>query len=44
MWRCELGAIAPGATRVVRLRVHGAGPVTGDLIATAEAADDGYLS
>ena len=42
MWRCALGVIAPGASRVVRLRVHGTGPVTGDLIAIAVAADDGY--
>jgi hypothetical protein len=43
-YRCELGPLAPGATRVVSLRVHGAVPVTGDINATAEAADDGYLA
>jgi hypothetical protein len=42
--RCELGTIAPGATRAVSLRVHGAGPVTGSISAVAEAADDGYLA
>jgi len=43
-YRCEMGALAPGATRAVTLRVHGAVPVTGDINATAEAADDGYLA
>ena len=42
--RCELGALAPGSTRAVSLRVHGAAPVTGSISATAEAADDGYLA
>ncbi len=42
MWRCALGVIEPGASRVVRMRVHGTGPVTGDLIAIAVAADDAY--
>ena len=40
----SLGALAPGATQVVSLRLHGAVPVTGDINATAEAADDGYLA
>ena len=44
IWRCALGSLAPGASRVVRLRVHGTGPVTGDLIAVAVAADDGYTA
>ena len=44
LWRCTLGTIAPGASRVVRLRAHGVGPVTGDLIAIAVAADDGYTA
>ena len=44
LWRCALGAIAPGTSRVVRLRVHGTGPVTGDLIAMAVANDDGYTT
>jgi hypothetical protein len=43
-WHCALGAIAPGASRAVRLRIHGTGPVTGDLIAIAVAADDGYTA
>jgi hypothetical protein len=41
-WRCEIGGLAPGATRLVRLRVHGARPVTSDINAVATAADDGY--
>ena len=44
LWRCELGAIAPGTSRGVRLRVHGARPVTGDLIAVAVTSDDGYTA
>jgi len=44
LWRCTLGVIAPGASRVVRLRVHGTSPVTGDLIAIAVAADDAYTA
>ena len=44
IWRCALGSLAPGTSRVVRLRVHGTGPVTGDLIAVAVAADDGYAA
>jgi Reprolysin (M12B) family zinc metalloprotease/Domain of unknown function DUF11 len=43
-YRCELGALAPGTTRSVSLRLHGAVPVTGDISAIAEAADDGYLT
>jgi uncharacterized protein DUF11 len=43
-YRCELGALAPGASRSVSLRVHGAAPAVGDISATAEAADDGYLT
>jgi hypothetical protein len=42
--RCELGALAPGATRAVQLRVHGASPVTADIDATVEAAGDDYLA
>ncbi len=43
-FRCELGALAPGATRTVSLQLHGAVPVAGDINATAEAASDGYLT
>ena len=43
-WRCELGALAPGASSAVRLRIHGARPVTGDVNASAAAADDGYAA
>ena len=42
--RCELGAMVPGSTRAVSLRVHGAGSVTGGISATAEAANDAYLT
>jgi hypothetical protein len=42
-YRCNLGALAPGASRVVTLRVHGSVPVTGEISATAEAENDGYL-
>ncbi len=42
IWRCVLGNLPPGSSRIVRLRLHGTGPVTGDLIAIAAAADDGY--
>jgi hypothetical protein len=44
LWRCELGSLAAGASLPVRLRVHGARPVTGDIIAIATAADDGYTA
>jgi hypothetical protein len=44
IWRCTLGTLAPGSSRVVRLRVHGTGPVTGDLIAIAVASNDGYAA
>jgi hypothetical protein len=43
-WRCELGAMAPGSTRIVRLRVHGSRAVNTDVFATAAAADDGYTA
>ncbi|HEU5136923.1 MAG TPA: M12 family metallo-peptidase [Steroidobacteraceae bacterium] len=42
--RCELGALAPGATRAVSLRVHGAAPVSGSIGAAVEAAGDAYLA
>jgi hypothetical protein len=41
-WRCEIGALAPGASHGVRLRVHGTRPVNADVHATVEADDDGY--
>ncbi len=44
LWRCELGSLAPGATRTVRLRLHGVRPVTGDIIAVAIAADDKFTA
>jgi hypothetical protein len=44
IWRCALGSFAAGATRVVRLRVHGVSPVTGDISASVAAIDDDYLA
>ncbi len=40
LWRCELGALAPGALRVVRLRVHASGPFNGDVMASLVTDDD----
>jgi hypothetical protein len=42
LWRCELGPLAAGASRVVRLRLHGTAPVAADIMASAIAANDGY--
>ncbi len=42
MYRCELGAIAPGTTRAVRMKAHAAQPVTTRINASAEAPGDGY--
>jgi hypothetical protein len=44
LWRCELGPLAAGASREVRLRVHGSAPLVADIVASALAADDGYSS
>jgi hypothetical protein len=41
-WRCDLGALAPGGTRVVRLRVRSERAVSVDINASAEAPGDGY--
>ena len=41
-WRCDLGALAPGASHGIRLRVRGTRPVNADVHATVEADDDGY--
>jgi len=43
-WRCALEAIAPGAARLVRMRVSGATAATVDVSAVAEVADDGYVN
>jgi hypothetical protein len=43
-FRCDLGALASGATRGVQLRVHALRPVSASINATAEAADDGYTN
>ncbi|HUQ12583.1 MAG TPA: M12 family metallo-peptidase [Steroidobacteraceae bacterium] len=42
VWRCALGALAPGEFRVVKLRIHAVAPTTGDIAAVAVTADDGY--
>ena len=42
VWRCELGVVPPGATRVVRLRAHASVPMSGDVSAVAITSDDGY--
>ena len=41
-WRCDIGALPAGASRSVRLRVHGTRTVNADVHATVEADDDGY--
>jgi catechol 2,3-dioxygenase-like lactoylglutathione lyase family enzyme len=41
-WRCEIGALPPGASHGVRLRVHGTRPVNADVHANVETPDDGY--
>ena len=41
-WRCALGPVAPGASRLVRVRVLGTRAANVDIHAMAEAADDGY--
>lgn len=43
VWRCALGALAPGEARVVRLRFHATAPTSGDIAAVAVVDDDGYL-
>jgi hypothetical protein len=42
VWRCALGAIAPGEARVVRLRFHATAATTADISAVAVTTDDGY--
>lgn len=42
--RCELGPLAPGASRTVVLRVRGTGPVATDVVASALAMGDGYVA
>ena len=41
-WRCTLGAVAPGSTRLVRVRVQGTRSGTVDINAVAETESDGY--
>ena len=42
-WRCELGALGAGRhARWCGCACTARAPVTGDIIAIAEAADDGY--
>ena len=42
MYRCELGAIAPGGSRMVKLKAHAAVPLSINISASAEAPGDGY--
>jgi len=41
-WRCVLGPLAPGESRVVRMRVRGLTVGNVDVQSMAEAANDGY--
>ncbi len=41
-YRCDLGALAPGASRTVRMRVRGEQSLAVDINASAEAPGDGY--
>jgi hypothetical protein len=41
-WRCTLGAVAPGSSRLIRLRVAGTRAGTVDINALAETQTDGY--
>ncbi len=41
-WSCTLGAVAPGSTRLVRVRVQGTRAGTVDINAMAETDADGY--
>ena len=41
-WRCVLGPLAPGSSRLVRMRVTGTRAATAEVDAMAEAAYDGY--
>jgi hypothetical protein len=43
-WRCDIGALASGASHGIRLRLHGTRPVNADVHATVEADDDGYAA
>ncbi len=42
LYRCELGAMAPGSTRVIKMKAHAPQPVTVNVDASAEAPGDGY--
>jgi hypothetical protein len=41
-WRCTLGVVAPGASRLIRVRVQGTRAGTVDTNALAETGTDGY--
>jgi hypothetical protein len=41
-WRCTLGVVAPGSSRLIRLRVEGTRAGTVDINALAETVTDGY--
>jgi hypothetical protein len=42
-WRCEFGVLPAGVTWPVRVRVHAAEPVAGEISAAALTSDDSYL-
>src|SRR5690606_32648783 len=41
-WRCAVGALAPGVTQLVRVRVQGQRAGLANVTALVAAADDGY--
>jgi hypothetical protein len=41
-YQCDVGTLAAGETRVVRVRVHGTRAATADISAVAATDDDGY--
>jgi hypothetical protein len=43
IWRCDLGVVPPGESRLVRLRMHSDVPATVAVNATADTDADGYL-
>lgn len=43
-WQCDLGTLAAGQSRLVRLRVHGTQAGAADVSAVAETDDDGYTA
>jgi hypothetical protein len=41
-FRCDLGSLDVGATRVIKMRVRGTRAATADMVATVESEGDGY--